>query len=1095
MSFGAIFVGVEQEIIYYNQNDKLPGTLSSASLVVNIPSEIKTLSESKEKYDVHPNAFILQNMLERNMERKMERKISFEDEKEDTNWKLHYQIRFDIRVAVIVQHSSDQEIDEDIQQRIQTLFDSMYMCIQNYLIDSSEVPLYILRLRCHLLTDKLLFFANHPHCTKHCICCQQTASYHILPTSNTNILDAHFEKQQEDELELQRIKRQNIAKKEAAAEEAKRKQQDREANKQKKSNRNTSNFEFEPQAGDGETHAGGCVMEILDTAGQEEFAAMHQHYMREGEAFAMVYSIDSSLSFEFIQKEYKTLMRIRADDEHNTAVVLIGNKCDLEEYREVAMSQGKALAESWGCPFFESSAKSDINVHAAFEQCAREIGIKGVKYGPITCAKIVVLGAGAVGKSAMTVRYVSNNFCDEYDPTIEDSYRKMIQIDGGAPSGPCMATKAKRGGFTIPSLPEFERKKGEKEEKVAKLIDNVFGDLENMFYLLSDLVYMVMMRTMDSLCDCLLNVFRFIAWFVVYPLVFALSLVVVLPSCIFLLIVRMSKIESDTTQVAIRLGIIETEPCYKRLLRLVSQCIRALFMFAILTLYPLLVVYLIIPSYGHSDAVVVTSIGSYLVMILALQIFGTYRGIKSFHQKRKFTKLDGKNSEFKPATFVWNIGSLWAVLMVVYEVNQMALFAFHTINPAEDDTEAMIQFENERLIEWNHKLRSLFESVSFIAWSEWGKIPVLEYYLWFGFCCVSVLILFFMVRFIYELRTYAKYKRIECDVDKASEYYFHSFVGTIIYGHGRLQNVHKLSAKVVSLISDAAFLGICEKLILILVCDPGDDASSSLLILDGETVCWESKHQHYAAVSLILIGYYIPLSTMIAPMFDEVPGQDEEEEQEDVGPKKRCFCCKPKDIEADTHEEEEEEEENSTKAKMKQFASMENCVDFVKPFISAVTVTKCLMLIGSTFMSKGGVYGTIICDSVSCLALLIFTMRWSFANLNQYGLTQNEPGFPFGVSLLRALGFFAGIIGCAVEILKVSNVIDSTMDFILLFVILILASIVLLCLLWKYHKKFNKYDDDVDVNLLLKYNYDAKRIEIVRNIAQHKDKDSDDYAD
>eukprot|EP01083_Nonionella_stella_P187745 690580_1 len=75
MSFGAIFVGVEQEIIYYNQNDKLPGTLSSASLVVNIPSEIKTLSESKEKYDVHPNAFILQNMLERNMERKMERII------------------------------------------------------------------------------------------------------------------------------------------------------------------------------------------------------------------------------------------------------------------------------------------------------------------------------------------------------------------------------------------------------------------------------------------------------------------------------------------------------------------------------------------------------------------------------------------------------------------------------------------------------------------------------------------------------------------------------------------------------------------------------------------------------------------------------------------------------------------------------------------------------------------------------------------------------------------------------------------------------------------------------------------------------------
>eukprot|EP01083_Nonionella_stella_P252341 869561_1 len=1087
MSFGAIFVWIEQEIIYYNQNDKIPGTLSHVSKpAIDVQSEIKTLSQSKERYEVHPNANILQNILSAHAgySTNMELEVSFEDGKEETNWKLHYQTRFDIRMALIVKHSSvnNKEINEAINQRIQTLFDSMYTCIQNYFIDSSEVPLYIMRLRCHLLTDKLLFLANHPSCAKHCMCCKQSVSDDLMPTSTTNILDSHFEKQQQDELELQRIKRENIAKNEAAAKEAKRK-------KRKK---------FEPQSGGTST---ACLLDILDTAGQEEFASMQDQWIREGDAFAMVYSITSYRTFDLIQEKYDTLARIKDCEQRNIAVVLIGNKCDLEDDREVPTSEAEKLADTWDCPFIETSAKRDINVHAAFEQCAREVGRKGVRYGPITEVKIVVLGAGGVGKSAMTIRYVANQFLEDYDPTIEDSYRKSAQID--IPSGPSRAKasrpKTKGGGFTpsLPSIsmPEFERKKKEKEENVPKLIDNVFGDLENMFYLLSDLVYFVMMRTMDTCCDCILNLFRFIGWFVVYPLVFVLSLIVILPSCIFLLIVRYSKIEVDTTQVAIRLDLIEKEKWYQRLMRLVSQCLRALFMFAILTLYPLLLVYIIIPTYGHSDVVVLTSIGSYLFMILSLQIFGTYRGLKSFHEKRKFTKLDGKNSEFKPAKFLWNIGSLWAVLMVIYEVNQMTLFAFHTINQAEDtqDTQPMIQLENEQLIELNHQLRSLFESVSFIAWSNWDKIPVLDYYLWFGFCCVSVLILFFMLRFIYELRTYAIYKRIERNVDKASEYYFHSFVGTIIYGHGRLQNVHKLSAKVVSLISDAAFLGICEKLILILVCDPTDDAS--LLILDGETVCWQEKHQHYAAISLILIGYYIPLSTMIAPMFDEVPGQDEEEEQEDVGPKKRCFCCKPKDIEADTHEEEEEEEENSTKAKMKQFASMENCVDFVKPFISAVTVTKCLMLIGSTFMSKGGVYGTIICDSVSCLALLIFTMRWSFANLNQYGLTQNEPGFPFGVSLLRALGFFAGIIGCAVEILKVSNVIDSTMDFILLFVILILASIVLLCLLWKYHKKFNKYDDDVDVNLLLKYNYDAKRIEIVRNIAQHKDKDSDDYAD
>ena len=44
--------------------------------------------------------------------------------------------------------------------------------------------------------------------------------------------------------------------------------------------------------------------------------------------------------------------------------------------------------------------------------------------------KIVVLGGGGVGKSALTIRLVTNSFLSEYDPTIEDSYRKLVVIDG-----------------------------------------------------------------------------------------------------------------------------------------------------------------------------------------------------------------------------------------------------------------------------------------------------------------------------------------------------------------------------------------------------------------------------------------------------------------------------------------------------------------------------------------------------------------------------------------------------------------------------------------------------------------------------------------
>eukprot|EP01083_Nonionella_stella_P213090 768852_1 len=100
---------------------------------------------------------------------------------------------------------------------------------------------------------------------------------------------------------------------------------------------------------------------------------------------------------------------------------------------------------------------------------------------------------------------------------------------------------------------------------------------------------------------------------------------------------------------------------------------------------------------------------------------------------------------------------------------------------------------------------------------------------------------------------------------------------------------------------------------------------------------------------------------MNAPMFDEIPGQDLEEEEEkeiENKPKKRCFCCKAKENKVEKLNVELDP--NSAKAKIKKFVSMENCVDFVKPFVSAVTVTKCFMLFSATFLFKGGIYGTII---------------------------------------------------------------------------------------------------------------------------------------
>lgn len=48
----------------------------------------------------------------------------------------------------------------------------------------------------------------------------------------------------------------------------------------------------------------------------------------------------------------------------------------------------------------------------------------------VQCIQVVILGSGGVGKSSLTLRFIHNTFISEYDPTIEDSYRKMIKVPG-----------------------------------------------------------------------------------------------------------------------------------------------------------------------------------------------------------------------------------------------------------------------------------------------------------------------------------------------------------------------------------------------------------------------------------------------------------------------------------------------------------------------------------------------------------------------------------------------------------------------------------------------------------------------------------------
>lgn len=113
------------------------------------------------------------------------------------------------------------------------------------------------------------------------------------------------------------------------------------------------------------------MLDILDTAGQEEYSSMQDQWFRTGQGFLCVYSIVSRKSFNELPALRDKILRIK--DSSKVPLVLVGNKCDLADEREVSKEEGEEMARKFGCPFFESSAKNHINVDESFRELVREV--------------------------------------------------------------------------------------------------------------------------------------------------------------------------------------------------------------------------------------------------------------------------------------------------------------------------------------------------------------------------------------------------------------------------------------------------------------------------------------------------------------------------------------------------------------------------------------------------------------------------------------------------------------------------------------------------------------------------------------------------
>ncbi|KAL6714686.1 RAS2 protein [Lecanora helva] len=138
-----------------------------------------------------------------------------------------------------------------------------------------------------------------------------------------------------------------------------------------------------------------CMLEVLDTAGQEEYTALRDQWIRDGEGFVLVYSITSRSSFMRLRRFHNQIQRVKESSSASSPttggylsstvtqsmlnavpqapVMLVGNKSDRVTEREVSTQEGAALAKELGCDFVEASAKNCINVEKAFYEVVRAL--------------------------------------------------------------------------------------------------------------------------------------------------------------------------------------------------------------------------------------------------------------------------------------------------------------------------------------------------------------------------------------------------------------------------------------------------------------------------------------------------------------------------------------------------------------------------------------------------------------------------------------------------------------------------------------------------------------------------------------------------
>jgi len=109
-------------------------------------------------------------------------------------------------------------------------------------------------------------------------------------------------------------------------------------------------------------------LQIWDTAGQERFRSITSSYFRGAKGIVLVYDVTNQDSFENVRAWVSDILQGKGDMKNT---ILVGNKCELIKQKVISAAEGKELAEEFKIPFFECSAKNNININEPFHCLAR----------------------------------------------------------------------------------------------------------------------------------------------------------------------------------------------------------------------------------------------------------------------------------------------------------------------------------------------------------------------------------------------------------------------------------------------------------------------------------------------------------------------------------------------------------------------------------------------------------------------------------------------------------------------------------------------------------------------------------------------------